>query len=261
VPLQHTPHASAVLISHARPAQRGRLPLHEAAANQASAEVVKLLLVAGAQTKDTVSCPASHHDTDMPSRLPSCLLAQDGWQPLHFAAKHQASDAVVRMLLKEHPHAAATGSNVRLLRYVPYPLQPCLSCSHHLFTSHRDAHRVGSCRCTLPRSTRRRKRWWRRCWQLTWRPPRGRTRCGAASHPHPPRARPSEPVAPLGAPPAPLTRLLSVARCASPLPPPFAVWELAFALRHEASRVGGSVENAAGRAPGGCQGTIRAHWD
>ena len=119
MPLQHTPHASTVLISHARPAQRGRLPLHEAAANQASAEVVKLLLVAGAQTKDTVRCPASHHDTiylDMPSHIPSCLPAQDGWQPLHFAAKQQASEAVVRMLLKDHPHAAATGSNVRLLR-------------------------------------------------------------------------------------------------------------------------------------------------
>ena len=57
----HTLHASTHLISHARPAQRGRLPLHEAAANQASEEVVKLLLIDGAQTKDTVSCLVFHH--------------------------------------------------------------------------------------------------------------------------------------------------------------------------------------------------------
>ena len=42
-------------------AQADRLPLHEAAANQASEEVVKLLLIDGAQTKDTVSCLVFHH--------------------------------------------------------------------------------------------------------------------------------------------------------------------------------------------------------
>jgi hypothetical protein len=99
--------------------------------------------------------------------------------------------------------------------------------------------RMGCCRCTAPRPTRRRRRWWRRCWRHTRRRPRRRTRC--ARHARTPfltgRAAPRVCMRALTRPPP---------RCAG--------WEAAAALCRGEAGVGGGGGGAAGGVPGGGQG-------
>ena len=92
---------------------------------------------------------------------PPPRAAQDESLPLHLALYGEALDAVVLALLAAYPGAAMERTDVRL----PRPLL------HRLYArSHSPAatlRRVMSCRCTWPRALARRRRWWRRCSQLT----------------------------------------------------------------------------------------------
>ena len=96
-------------------AQSGRLPLHDAVANNASEAVVKALLEAhpeAVRTEGPVRALAwSSHHRD-PHLFAASSLAQDeevmNALPLHIAAAHQASLAVVRILLEAHLEAAHT---------------------------------------------------------------------------------------------------------------------------------------------------------
>ena len=113
--------------------QDGRLPLHMAAANGSSLEVVKLLLEANPEAITTAAkacrsahtpmLPPQHHSSTMRPSLPCCRTrppcpvsfdspraAQDG-PPLLLATASGAPVQVVKLLLDAHPEAASFSSD------------------------------------------------------------------------------------------------------------------------------------------------------
>ena len=147
--------------------QDGRLPLHYAAAKQASEAVVVALLAAhpGAvkeQNRVRQPCP-THLPRHALARI-SLPRAQIGRLPLHEAAATRASEAVVRVLLAAHPGASKEKDNVRLRNPPRYACVCVRACNH---SPSAVLHRMGSCRCTWPREIRRRRRWCWRCLRHT----------------------------------------------------------------------------------------------
>ena len=139
--------------------QIGGLPLHYAADHNESEAVIKAVLAAypdAAKAKDTVRrgrgrrvlCPLLSLLTCV------CCRVQLDWLPLHFAASHTKSEAVIKALLDAYPDAAKAKGVVRcgFGRRVLCPLLSLLTCVCFAVC------RMGTCRSTWPLGTTSQRR-------------------------------------------------------------------------------------------------------
>ena len=139
--------------------QDGKLPLHFAAQSNESEAVIKALLDAypdAVKEKDKVRCGRGRRVFCPLLSLLTCVCCrvQDGYLPLHLAAYHNESEAVIKALLDAYPDAAKEKAKVRCgrVRRLLCPLLSLLTCVCVAVCS------LGSCRSTWPLGTTSQRR-------------------------------------------------------------------------------------------------------